>query len=271
MGVRRVNLGSEGVTVTRFVFGTAGLFNVKGGPTERARVLEAAADGGLTHFDTAPLYGFGAAERDLGAAFARRPDVSITTKVGLFAPGGEDQGDRTAWLRKAAGKVLPQLSNAISDLSLARARTSVEGSLRRLRRDRIDILMLHEPDAGLLDTEGWQRWLEDLKASGKVGAFGLALDDIRLAPFIEIKSPFLELVQTTDSLDRCEADVLTKVGRPLQITYGYVSAASTRMPERSVADVLGAALRRNVDGAIIVSTRRGDRVSQFAAILDAAS
>ncbi|NBB52498.1 hypothetical protein GVN24_29900 [Rhizobium sp. CRIBSB] len=271
MDVRRVSLGSEGVTVSRFIFGTAGLFNVKGGPNERLRLLEAAADAGLTHFDTAPLYGFGLAESDLGAAFSKRPDVSITTKVGLFAPGGEDQGNRTVWLRKAAGKLLPPLSKAIADLSLERARTSVEGSLRRLKRDRIEILMLHEPDAAMLDTEGWQRWLEDLKSAGKIGDFGLALDDVRLAPFIDAKSPLLDLVQTTDSLDRHEADVLIKAGRPLQITYGYVSAASARSPETSVADVLGAALRRNTDGAVIVSTRRADRLSQYAAILDAAS
>ena len=269
--MRQVSLGVDDITVSRFIFGTASLFNVKGGSEARTRLLQAAADHGFTHFDTAPLYGFGTAERDLAKAFATRPDVTVTTKVGLYAPGGEDQAEAVVFARKAAGKALPALSRAISDMSLGRARRSVEGSLRRLGRERIDILMLHEPDARVLATDEWVRWLEGLKSEGKIGAFGIAADDVQLKPFLRDPGPLTTLVQTTDSLDLREADALQALGRRLQITYGYASAAQQRERGRSVTDVLTAALQRNSDGALIVSTRREDRLGQYAALLDVAA
>lgn len=266
--MRQVSLGPGRPRVSRFIFGTAALFNVNGGGAARVRLLEAAADAGFTHFDTAPLYGFGAAERDLATAFGRRRDITVTTKVGLYAPGGEDQSDARIWLRKVAGKAIRPLSAAVADMSVERAKRSVEASLRRLSRDRIDLLMLHEPDATMMETDAWLRWLEDLVQKGAVGAFGLAVDDRRLKPFLDHTTALTNLIQTTDSLDRREADLLTAHGWPLQITYGYVSAAQAREPGRSVTEVLTQALARNRQGALIVSTRRQDRLGQYAGLAD---
>lgn len=268
--MRQVSLGAGLPTVSRFIFGTAALFNVKGGAVPRRRLLEAAAAAGLTHFDTAPLYGFGLAERYLGEAFARRPEVTVTTKVGLYAPGGEDQSETGVWLRKVAGKAIRPMSAAISDASVDRARRSVEGSLRRLRRDKIDLLLIHEPDAAMLDTDAWRRWLEDLITEGKVGAFGVAGETQSVRPFLLQDLGLAQMIQTIDSLDRREGDVVTDQGRPLQITYGYVSAAQRRMPDSPVAQVLEQALARNRTGALIVSTRREDRLGQYATLKDPA-
>lgn len=122
--------------------------------------VEAAA-AGFTHFDTAPLYGFGGGERALGAAFASASDITIATKVGLYPPGGAGQGRSATLLRKAGGKLWPSLSRAIVDHSVERARASLESSLNRLQRDYVDLLLIHEPDAALLESEEWLRWLED--------------------------------------------------------------------------------------------------------------
>jgi D-threo-aldose 1-dehydrogenase len=70
-----------------------------------------------------------------------------------------------------------------------------------------------------------------------------------------------------DSLDGREADALTTRGRPLQITYGYVSG---RKAGGSVAGTLREALRRNGRGAVIVSTRRIERLDQYRDVLAAA-
>ena len=94
------------------------------GPMDEAaavRLVHAALDAGCNYFDTAPNYGRGTSETLLGKALlGRRAEVVISSKVGHQADGRTDY---------AADKIAP----------------SVEGSLRRLRTDTIDILLLHNP------------------------------------------------------------------------------------------------------------------------------
>lgn len=92
---------------------------------EAHRILRYALDHGIRYFDTANNYGGGASERLLGEYLRPvRDEVSIGTKV--YAPFGPDPADR--------------------GLSADAIRRAVEGSLRRLRTDRVDILHLHRPD-----------------------------------------------------------------------------------------------------------------------------
>jgi D-threo-aldose 1-dehydrogenase len=262
-GMQRVTLAGTHVVVPRFIFGTAGLFNIGWRPA-RWRVLDAAYDHGLTHFDTAPYYAFGAAERDLKPLLARHRDATVTTKVGIYSPGGEAQPDALVFARKAAGRLLPALATPTHDWSVARARTALDGSLRRLGRARIDLYMLHEPDLAALRVDDWLRWLEDEVARGRVGCFGIAPNATRLAPFLDAPNRLCDLVQTLDSLEGREADQLTARGRPLQITYGYVSDALRRDRQADVRAVLMGALARNRTGAVIVGTRRAERMRQYA-------
>ncbi len=253
------------MAVPRFIFGTASLFNV-GSRAARRRVLDAAYDHGLTHFDTAPLYGFGIAERDLRALLARNPDATVTTKVGLYPPGGERQPGALVFARKAAGRLFPAISAPERDWSVGRARGALDRSLRRLGRERIDLYMLHEPDFGTLNTDEWLRWLETEMTAGRVGRFGIAADAERLAPFLASPTRLVDVVQTTDSLEGRDADVLAAHGRPFQITYGYVSDARRRHGRVDVPAILAGALRRNLSGAVIVSTGRPDRMRQYATL-----
>jgi aryl-alcohol dehydrogenase-like predicted oxidoreductase len=266
--VQQIILPGTDLTLSRFVFGTASLFNV-GPRKKRLRLLDAAKDHGFTHFDTAPYYGFGMAERDLQPLLAAHPDVTFTTKVGIYSPGGESQPGLAVLLRKAGGRLLPALSRPTIDWSILHARKSLEGSLRRIGRSSIDLYMLHEPELPLLNTDEWLRWLEQEVAAGRVRRFGLAIDASRLAPFMIAKSPLGPVIQTTDSLDDREADILLRNGRPLQITYGYVSAARKRHSKVDVPAILTRALNRNPDGAIIVSTGRIERLKQYGKILRA--
>lgn len=94
---------------------------------------------GIRYFDTAPYYGYGLSEQRLGEALAARPaDVVISTKVGrLIEPapqgaGGGDDGFAVSGRR------------AVFDYSRAGILGSFESSLRRLRRDWVDILLLHD-------------------------------------------------------------------------------------------------------------------------------
>lgn len=260
--MRRIVIPGTDLTVSRFIFGTASLFNVR--YQDRQRLLDAAYDSGFSHFDTAPLYGFGWAERELSPFLKRHPDATVTTKVGIYSPGGEHQAQAMVFARKVGGKGIPALSRPTSDWSIARARHALDGSLRRLGRDCIDLYTLHEPDFAGIDPDAWLRWLEQERADGRVRRFGIAVEAQRLGDFIAAASPLADIVQTIDSLDNCEADTLIRAGRPLQITYGYVSAAKGA----PVEETLTRALARNAQGAIIVSTRREERIGQYRRLLE---
>jgi aryl-alcohol dehydrogenase-like predicted oxidoreductase len=252
--------------LSRFSFGTGSLFNV-GSARRRANLLEAAYSHGFTHFDTAPYYGFGTAERDLKPLLAAHPEITVATKVGTYSPGGEDQTSTAVFLRKAAGRVLSPLSRPTVDWSVARARKALTASLVRLGRERLDLYLLHDPNAALLNSEEWLRWLETER--DRVRYFGIAINAQQLDPYLAGNSALAGVIQTIDSLDVCEADVVLKWHRPLQITYGYVSArARGRIGAVDVAAVLSGALRRNRFGSVIVTTGKVARLQQYVNISD---
>jgi aryl-alcohol dehydrogenase-like predicted oxidoreductase len=117
---------------------------------ERSRaVVHAALDAGITFFDTADVYGGTASEEFLGRALAgRRDEVVIATKFGSRL-GGEGQGGASArWVTEA-----------------------VEGSLRRLGTDRIDLYQQHLPDPEV-PIEETQGALDELVRAGKVREIG---------------------------------------------------------------------------------------------------
>jgi aryl-alcohol dehydrogenase-like predicted oxidoreductase len=251
--------------VSRFSFGTASLFSVGPGK-RRANLLSSAYDHGFTHFDTAPYYGFGTAERDLKPLLAGHPEITVATKVGLYSPGGEAQPEAAVFFRKAAGRIFSGLSRPTVDWSVASARESLEGSLRRLGRERVDLYLLHEPELQLLDADEWLRWLESER--DRVARFGIAVDSRRLKPFLAAPGSLTSVIQTVDSINAREADIIQQHLRPLQITYGYLREAQ-RNGIVDVQAVLAAALRRNRHGSVIVSTRKLERLKQYAAIADA--
>jgi aryl-alcohol dehydrogenase-like predicted oxidoreductase len=110
--------------------------------------LERCDQEGLRTFDTAPNYGDGFMESLLGRVFADRPDIQIQTKCGN---------------RPFLGK-----SFALDDL-----KASLEQSLKRLGRDRLHTLYLHNPRE-ISDWEPILTWLEQLKADLVIANAGLS-------------------------------------------------------------------------------------------------
>lgn len=262
--MKQIKLADTDFSVSRFVFGQAK------GPTAKGRqaLLHAAAEAGFSHFDTAPYYAFGHAERDLRPVLSAHPSLTVTTKTGLYSPGGEWQPEWLTIARKAAGRLAPGFSRPVADLAVDRARRSLTDSLKRLGRERVELFLLHEPEVALLPTDEWARFLEDEVRRGRILHFGIAADTHRVQPFLAVDHPLLRVVQTRDSLDRREADVLISAGRPMQLTYGYLSQ---RPPPPNVAgpgDVLDLVLARNPHGAIIVRTSRMERLKAFTEAVD---
>lgn len=143
-----------------------------------------ALDSGIRYFDTAPHYGFGLSETRLGAALAKAAatePVIISTKVGrLLIPSTSKASVRHGFAD--APPLEPQF-----DYSYDGVMRSFESSLKRLRREHIDILLAH--DLGPLThgadhparfrefMEGGYRAMNELKAAGQVTAIGLGTNE----------------------------------------------------------------------------------------------
>nr|WP_245354461.1 aldo/keto reductase [Brachybacterium sacelli] len=113
---------------------------------EEARgAVEAAWDGGIRLFDTAPHYGVGTSERRLGALLAAHPreEYLLSTKVGRLLVPGPGGGDDTAH-----GFSVPDTRRRVWDMSAEGIRRSHAESLERLGVDRVDVLYLHDPEEG---------------------------------------------------------------------------------------------------------------------------
>ncbi len=126
---------------------------------------------GIRYFDTAPLYGHGRSETRIGAALrgVDRDSYVLSCKVGVLIQP-ERQGDDPAVERHYAD---PFLLEGRYDFSYDGAMRSLEGSLRRLGTDRIDIVYIHDPDEA--DSS--------LPADQRSGAdhFGAVMDGIYVA------------------------------------------------------------------------------------------
>jgi aryl-alcohol dehydrogenase-like predicted oxidoreductase len=152
-------LGKTGTTVSALGFGcgTAGGLMNKGEPREQRAIVERAIEAGITYFDTAPNYGDGLSETNLGRVIRElgvRDEVLIGTKAGLLE---RDMANPEAALRSI-----------------------VEGSLRRLGMHSVDLLFLHtrvqrEPDErsmSLHSAEAVADVFDAMRAEGKTALTG---------------------------------------------------------------------------------------------------
>ena len=175
-----------GVRLTRLGFGGAPIGNLYAAlPDERARVtVDAAWDNGIRYFDTPPHYGLGLSETRLGHALAARPreELVVSTKVGrLLVPvRGEVAG------RDTEGFDVPAAFRRVRDYSRDGVLRSIEGSLTRLRVERLDVVLVHDPD------DHWQQAssqavpaLCELRDQGLIGAVGVGMNQSQmLARFV---------------------------------------------------------------------------------------
>lgn len=143
--MKRNPLGTSDLSVSQFGLGTMSLLT-SNSEAEAIRLVHRALDAGVNLIDTADIYDNGAVEELLGRALkGRRDGVVLATKVGL--PMGGDparSGGGRAWITEA-----------------------VEGSLRRLGVDCIDLYQLHRPDPKV-PLEETLRAFEDLRQAGKI-------------------------------------------------------------------------------------------------------
>jgi len=248
----RIILEGTDIEVSRLGFGTSALHHLFSGG-RRQRLLAEARAAGITHFDTSPYYGYGLAEYDLGKLMSgRRSQVTVATKVGLYPFGPAAGHIASVLLRKAVGRVIRRVATPIVNSRVRRAEESLHASLRRLRTDYVDFLFLHEPELATWAADETLMWLERERKRGSIRAWGLAGLRAGILPLVRQGHPLAEVVQTNDSIDLRQADFLADFGRKMQFTYGYLSGAKEGS---NPAITIQNALRRNVSGCVLVSTR----------------
>jgi len=143
-----------------------------------AATLQAAWDAGIRAFDTAPHYGVGLSERRIGDFLAGRPHAEfvVSTKVGrrLVPAAGPVDGVEQFYDTLALSRV--------RDYSADGTLRSLDDSLRRLRLDRADIALIHDPDDHMAEAlDGAYPALARLRADGTVGAIGVGVNSVSTA------------------------------------------------------------------------------------------
>jgi D-threo-aldose 1-dehydrogenase len=222
LGRRR--LGRSGVTVTELSLGGAALGNLYAevGDADAGAAIGAAWDVGIRAFDTAPHYGLGLSERRLGEALRDRPhdQYTICTKVGrLLHPAAPPYG------HDSEGFAVPAAYVREFDFSGDGVRRSLEASLRRLGLDRVDIVLLHDPDDHYEQAlrEGYPA-LERLRAEGTVGAIGVGMNQAEML---------------TSFVCETDVDVILVAGRYTMLDRSAAGALLPAALERGVSVLAG--------------------------------
>lgn len=271
--------------VARLGFGCANLSRSMSA-SEALTLLERALDCGISHFDTARMYGSGAAEAMLGQlARRRRAEMTIVSKAGIAARGRAERA-----LGKAAG-LLPGLRDPgpfrFGLFAPQQVRRSVETSLRELQTDRLDALLLHESAPADI-TDELKSLLAELKQQGKIGRIGIATSPEHSAALASLHPELCEIVQIVAPpagapLPKSELLIVHSVlgarlsqfvarmrGDPaLARRYASEVGADGADPEAAARLFLSYEMARNRGGVVLCSSMRARHIEQNAALLTA--
>jgi pyridoxine 4-dehydrogenase len=191
----RFPLGGE-LTVNRLGFGAmrltgGGVWGPPKDPAKAIAVLRRAIELGINFIDTADSYGPNVSEELIAEALAPYPkDLVIATKGGWNRPGPNQ------WTH---------------DASPAHLREAVEGSLKRLRLDRIDVYQLHVPDP-VVPLDASMETLANMQAEGKIRFVGLSNVTVehierarRIVPIVSVQNRYSFADREWDHVvDYCE-------------------------------------------------------------------
>ncbi|HVR86785.1 MAG TPA: aldo/keto reductase [Planctomycetota bacterium] len=165
-------LGSSGISASAVAFGAWALGGWRwGGSDDRTSIaaLHAGFDAGINFIDTAPAYGFGHGEEVVGKAIrGRRDRVVVATKCGL---AWNTTKGTLFFVSDEKGRNDAGQYRIHKTLDPEQVRLDLEGSLRRLGTDHVDLYLTHWQDT-TIPIEDTMGLLMDLKKQGKIRAIG---------------------------------------------------------------------------------------------------
>jgi len=237
--LQKSRIGKTSLYVPRLGLGGAGLAGLykPADESESKSTIRAALNKGAAYCDTAPLYGYGQSERFYGSVLKDydRDSFVISTKVGKVV--GSSDGARTGptlppetTLSKKAG--MPAGITMSFDFSRDGVLRSIEDSLERLQLDRVDICLIHDPDAYPAGPEAGYRLavtevyptLAELRSQGVIKAVGAGMNQC------EMLTRFAHDV---------EMDCFLLAGRYTLIDHSAVSELLPVCQEKGISIILG--------------------------------
>ncbi len=205
--------------VSRLGLGTGRLASLGTGNTLRTAqtLVEAAFCEGITLIDTADTYGSSDCESWLGQVLQPFKNAfCISTKAGCrFA-----EFPRPLSLFNQIGKKALRIVGARPRFDSAYLTRCIEGSLRRLRRERLDIFLLHDPPLEAVSNAEWEPAIMAAKRAGKIGRFG-------------ISSPSLDVLRYSAASATCEV---------LQLPLVIAAAVSGVAPQSLIVNHVSGAI-----------------------------
>lgn len=230
-----------------------GSVNGASGP-EAAAVIQTALDEGIRFFDTSSIYGQGDSERLIGQVLGNRNDCIVCSKAGkyltwkrrlLLPVKGLLRGVARRSVRTRSGVATARSKPMPVRWDKRFLQQSIDSSLRRLRRERIEMFMLHSPAAEVLLDGGAMDALAEAQKAGKLGLIGVSPDDASSAT-AALKDPRVQALQIPM--------------RPGDNTFGGVAAAAAAAGVYVIArEILGGA--QAVSGAADPSAHVRERIA----------
>ena len=152
--------GRTGLNVSTVSMGTNRLGDDGVDPAVWPPIVERALELGVNFFDTSISYNQGRSEAILGEVTSRWPQPTVIATKGGYA---------VDYMVKGAQPLRDFTARAILE--------DIEGQLSRLRRDSIDMYMLHSTSVSTLETHDWAIAIDTLKQQGKIRWFGISTSD----------------------------------------------------------------------------------------------
>src|SRR5258705_7312817 len=190
--MERRRFGKTDLAVSTIGIGCARLGGIfQGDRSGYMDLLSSALDAGINFFDTSDMYSQGESEQLLGRAFrGRRDRVVLATKAGYCLPAQRRLIARIKPIARPIIRMLgikrESLPSAVvgaptQDFSPAYLVRAIDGSLKRLRTDRIDLFQLHSPPAEVVRRGDWAEALDAMKREGKIRYYGVSCDTAEAA------------------------------------------------------------------------------------------
>jgi predicted oxidoreductase len=250
--VSRIKIHRDGPEFSRMVWGA---FRIADNPETSgiasiARTVDTCLDAGITTIDHADIYGSYRVEALFGEMLATRPDlrnrIELVTKCGIALTGPARPEHRVKHYNSTAAHI----------------RWSLENSLRNLKTDHVDLLLLHRPDP-LMDAAEVAEVLEALVAEGKTRAVGVSNYTPSQFAMLQSKLPIPLMANQTasDRQDRQRLPGCPDRAATVRLVALDIDAqgGARRAGARQAEDDTRAAFEQHTD-ALVLADRAVDRV-----------